>query len=89
TNMEPPLMDDVREGSFVEAGELERYYEMREFIKQLEIETTFACRHTTMPYGFTVHLPEQKDDVLRRIDEIIEEGDEYYMRLFKASIKEV
>jgi len=89
TNMEPPLLGDVREGSFVEAGEIERYYEMREFIRRLDIETTFACRHTTMPYGFTVRLPQQKADVLKRIDEIIEEGDEYYMRLFAASVKEV
>ena len=89
TKMEPPLLHDVREGSFVEAGEIERYLEMRAFIERLDIETTFACRHTTMPYGFTVRLPGQKDDLLKRLNQIIDEGDEYYMRLFRASVKEV
>lgn len=89
TKMEPPLLQDVREGAFIEAGEIERYLEMREFIRRLNIETTFTCKHSTMPYGFNVRLPEQKADVLKRLDQIIEERDEHYMRLFRASVREV
>ena len=89
THMMPPLLEDVHSGLFEEAGEIERYEEIRTFIELLDVPTVFSCRHSTMPHGFTVELPKQKESVLKRLNDIIEEGDERSMARFRASVTEV
>ena len=81
----PPLMKAIERGEFVEAGEVERYQEMRVFIEHLDIETLFESRHSTMPSGFMAKLPESKDKLLKSIDKIINEGDEQRMRQFREN----
>ena len=86
THMVPPLKKDVEQGLFVEAGEIERYEEMRTFIQHLKVRTMFLSRHTSMPMGFRALLPDQKPQVLEAIDSIIKAGDETGMRRYRDSI---
>ena len=85
----PPLMKAIERGEFVEAGEIERYEEMRAFIEHLNIKTLFMSGHSTMPYGFTANLPEYKDELISRITRIIETGNEEIMRKFRERVEEV
>ncbi|MBQ3302207.1 MAG: hypothetical protein IJH04_08720, partial [Eggerthellaceae bacterium] len=89
TCMEPPLKKLVEAGKFVEAGEIERYKELRAFIDHLDARTFFTCQHSTMPVGFSAVLPDQKKDLLASIDAVIEEGDEAGMAWFRDRVKEV
>ena len=89
SGMEPPLLQDVRKGLFVEAGEVERYIELREFIEHLEANTLFSCMHSTMPRGFTAKLPEQKEDLLAVLNEYIANANEDEMNQFRAGVREV
>ncbi|MBQ6454584.1 MAG: radical SAM protein [Eggerthellaceae bacterium] len=89
TQMVPRLLKDVQSGLFEEAGEIERYEELRTFIEHLNVHTLFSNDHSTMPYRFTVKLPDQKEHVLERLDDIIKEGDEVSMARFRASVMEV
>ena len=89
TKMEPPLKRAVERGEFVEAGEVERYEEMRAFVEHLEAPTLFASRHSSMPVGFLARLPEKKQELIEAIDKVIDEGDEEGMRRFREAVREV
>ncbi len=87
--MVPPLFHAVERGEFVEAGEIERFEEMREFIRHLDAETLFLSRHSTMPVGFAALIPEKKEELIAAITKVIDEGDEEGMRKFRESVTEV
>jgi radical SAM superfamily enzyme YgiQ (UPF0313 family) len=83
TKMEPPLLKDVREGKFVEAGEKERYRELRKLIENIDCETNIYAIHSTMPYYVYGDLPKDRDEMLKSIDHILEIGDEERMVNFR------
>ena len=87
--MKPPLAHAVERGEFVEAGEIERYEEMREFVRRLEAHTLFASRHSSMPVGFAALIPDKKEELIAAITKVIEEGDEEEMKRFRERVREV
>ena len=89
THRYPPLKDEVERGMFAEAGEVERYEEMKVFLEHLTAKTLFLSQHTSMPVGFRAVLPDQKPELLERITNIIECGDEIGMERFRASIQSI
>ena len=89
TKMVPPLKHAVERGEFVEAGEVERYEEMRAFIEHLNVKTLFLSRHSSMPVGFAALIPEKKDELIAAITKVIEEGDEEGMKRFRETVREV
>lgn len=89
TKMFPPLTSAVERGEFVEAGEIERYEEMREFIRHLEVDTLFTARHSTIPIGFAALIPSKKEELIEALTEVIEEGDEAEMMRFRVRVREV
>lgn len=84
TNMYAPLKRAVDRGEFVEAGEIERYEEMRAFVERLDASTVFAARHSTFPQGFSAVLPDQKEGLLEAISKTIAEGDEDMFRSLRT-----
>lgn len=84
TKMFAPLKKAVDRGEFVEAGEIERYEEMRAFVERVNANTVFAARHSTFPKGFTAVLPDQKQELLADISKTIEEGDEELFRSLRT-----
>ena len=89
THMMPPLAKLVEKGKFVEAGEIERFEELRAFIEHLDIETLFLSNHSTMPVGFRAKLPEGKERLLAELTRIIEQGSEEEMKRFRKTVREV
>ena len=84
-----PLKRAVDRGEFVEAGEIERYEEMRAFVERVVADTLFASRHSTFPKGFMANLPEQKDELIAAITKVIEEGDEAEMKRLRTWVPEM
>ena len=76
TKMYAPLHYAVERGEFVEAGEIERYEEMRAFVERVEADTLFAAGHSTLPKGFRAKLPDQKEELIAAITQVIENEDE-------------
>ena len=79
----------VERGEFVEAGEIERFEEMRAFVEHIEAPTLFTSRHSSMPTGYMARLPEKKRELVEAITKAIEEGDEEEMRRFREKVREV
>lgn len=89
TKMYAPLHYAVERGEFVEAGEIERYEEMRAFVERIETNTLFAAGHSTLPKGFRAALPNQKDELIAAITKVIEEGDEAEMKRLRTRVPEL
>ncbi len=89
TDIDPPLKRAVERGDFIEAGEIERFEEMRAFVEHIEAPTLFTSRHSSMPTGFMARLPEKKRELVEAITKVIEEGDEAEMRQFREKVREV
>lgn len=83
TNMEPPLLQEVRESTFVEAGEIERLHEMLTFVEHLKCHVNLAFEHSTMPYRFVGRLPDHRQQFLEAIEQTIEAADEEKLRWFR------
>lgn len=65
-----PLMQDVKDGSFVEATETERMEELAEFLRCLTIKTVFKAEHVTIPVPIRGRLPEDKERMIGQINQI-------------------
>ena len=79
----PPLLQEVREGTFVEAGEIERLHEMLTFVEHLKCHTNLSFVHSTMPYQFAGRIPEHRQQFLDAIEKTIEVADEEKLRWFR------
>lgn len=84
-----PLKQAVDRGDFVEAGEIERYEEMRAFVERLTAPTYFAARHSTLPKGFRAVLPEQKDELVAAITQVIESCEEDTLKRLRTRVPEM
>ena len=67
-----PLSLDVKKGKFQDATEEERFIEMKEFINQLKIPTIFKAEHVTIPMPIRGILPDDKEKMLKQLDDLIE-----------------
>ena len=67
-----PLSRDLREGKFTEATEQERFEELRTLIENISIPTVFKAEHVTLPAPIRGRLPEDKEDMLSYLDNLIE-----------------
>lgn len=71
-----PLMQDVKDGKFVEATEVERFEEMQEFLRSLTIPTVFKAEHVTMPSPIRGKLPEDRDRMIQELQNLIDLGED-------------
>lgn len=81
-----PLSRDVSEGKFAEATERERIEEMQEFIRCLIVPTIFRAEHVTMPVRINGRVPEDKDAMISRLQETIDENGEERLQMYRSSV---
>ncbi|MBD5280273.1 MAG: hypothetical protein HDS35_06995 [Bacteroides sp.] len=71
-----PLMQDMKDGKYEEATELERFEEMQEFLRCLTIPTVFKAEHVTMPSPIRGGLPEDHDGMIQELQNLIDLGED-------------
>ena len=71
-----PLMQDVKDGKYEEATEVERFEEMQEFLRCLTIPTVFKAEHVTMPSPIRGRLPEDRDRMILELQSLIDLGED-------------
>lgn len=71
-----PLMQDVKDGKYEEAIEVERFEEMQEFLRCLTIPTVFKAEHVTMPSPIRGRLPEDRDRMIGELQSLIDLGED-------------
>ncbi len=67
-----PLSKDMIAGKFVEATEQERFEELKAFIEALKVPTVFKAEHVTMPAPIRGRLPEDREEMIKYLDNLIE-----------------
>lgn len=71
-----PLVQDVKDGKYEEATEVERLQEMQEFLRCLTIPTVFKAEHVTMPSPIRGQLPEDRDRMIQELQSLIDLGED-------------
>lgn len=74
--LESELYYEIQKGNWQVPGEHEKYKELRILIEKLTISTTFAALGASNAFQFWGKLPQDKEIILRQIEEIIFEIDE-------------
>lgn len=82
-----PLSRRKKDGTFVEATEVERLEEMKEFINDLTIDTVFIAEHVTIPIPVRGKLPQDKAKMLTQLDREIEMAKKGQMDHFRQHIR--
>ncbi len=69
-----PLSRDVEAGKFVEATEAERFEELHEFVRMLDIPTVFKAEHVTLPESIRGILPQNKEVILAQLSRLMDDA---------------
>lgn len=81
------LFEEVQQGKFVEAGELERAQELLVLVENLEIETFFAANHVSNSVVIKGRLPKEKEKMTTALREFIEGYDENALRWRRENLR--
>lgn len=87
-----PLYQDILENRFKEPSELERIKELRTLISCLNNDIYVFARSVSSAVDFTADLPEDKERVLKKLDDIIDSftvEDEMYLQGRRSRIRSV
>ena len=84
-----PFYQDVIEGKLSEASELERTKELQTFIKHLDTKTYVESIHVTNGTSLTGNIPEDKESMIEKLQEIIDNFDEYSARHRRQNLRSV
>lgn len=84
-----PLMKDVRSGEFQEATEGERILELQEFIRCLQIPTLIDATNASIITTIYGRIPEQKQEMLDRLQAIYERYGEQGLRHVRESLRSI
>lgn len=80
------LYQEIQRGSWKESGELEKYRETRMLLECLNIPTVFAAMGASNVFQFQGSLPEEKEVLLARLDEIIGSAREDRLRAYREHL---
>lgn len=86
------LYEDVSQGRFKEASELERILEILELIKSLKNPITLYGQSVANPVNFVAKLPEQKSSLIQKLEDTIAQftdEDERSLRRYRESLRNV
>lgn len=81
-----PLMQEVKEGTFEEATEVERMEELAEFLKCLTIKTVFKAEHVTIPVPIRGCLPEDKATMIEQVERIRQMAERGQLDDFRSGV---
>ena len=81
-----PLSKDVQAGRFVEATEAERFEELGELIRRIEIPTIFKAEHVTLPVPIRGRLPEDRSRMLAQTQRLVHDAEEGKLDGFRQAV---
>ncbi|MCR5606440.1 MAG: radical SAM protein [Treponema sp.] len=81
-----PLSRDVKAGKFIEANEQERFEELKALIEAIKIPTVFKAEHVTMPAPIRGRLPENKEEIIEYLDNLIEAAKEGAFDNYRSNV---
>ncbi len=84
---ESRLYEEVRRGSWKEAGEIEKYQEIRALLEGLEIPVRFAALGASNAFRFQGQLPGDKAAVRAALDNILETVREEDLKEYRANLR--
>ena len=80
------LYKEIQRGRWVEESEIEKYKEIRVLVDQLNIPTTFAALGASNAFQLYGELPQDKDNLLRILDTIIQTANEDQLREYRTTL---
>ncbi len=83
---ESELYQEMQRGGWKEAGEIEKYREIRTLLEHLTIPTQFAAMGASNAFQFQGTLPEDKDTLTAALDRIIETVREEDLREYRVNL---
>jgi len=81
-----PLMKDVRIGEFQEATEGERILELKEFLKDLTIETLIDATNASIITAIYGQIPARKQEMIDRLQAVYDTYGEQGLRHMRDSL---
>jgi hypothetical protein len=82
-----PLMEDVKNGTFVEATEAERIEELQTFLRKLTIETTIDATNASIITPIYGQLPNDKQKMLDTLETIFRRFGEKGLRSRRENLR--
>ena len=80
------LYQEIRRGRWKEAGELEKYEEIRTLLEHLEIPAQFAMLGASNAFQLQGELPKDKGALAAALDKIIKTGREEDLRGYRENL---
>ena len=80
------LYQEIQAGNWSEAGEVEKYEELKTLVSHLDIPVTFAALGASNAYQFQGRLPEEREVLLTALDGIIRRESEDRLRSYRTTL---
>lgn len=80
------LYQEIQAGNWEEAGEVEKYEELKALISHLDIPVIFAALGASNAYQFQGRLPEEREALLSALDGIIRRESEDRLRSYRTTL---
>lgn len=80
------LYQEIQAGNWTEAGEVEKYEELKALISYLDIPVAFAALGASNAYQFQGQLPRNRESLLSALDQIIRRENEGSLRSYRTSL---
>lgn len=80
------LYQEIQAGNWTEAGEVEKYEELKTLVSHLDIPVTFAALGASNAYQFQGRLPEEREALLAALDSIIRRESEDRLRSYRTTL---
>ena len=80
------LYQEIQNGIWAEESEIEKYKEIRVLVDQLTIPTTFAALGASNAFQLYGKLPQDKKELLRTLDIIIQTANEEQLRQYRTTL---
>ncbi len=81
------LYQEIQRGNWKEAGEIEKYKEIRTLLENLEIPTQFAALGASNAFQFQGTLPEDKAALAAALDKMMETVPEEDLREYRVNLR--
>lgn len=80
------LYREIQAGNWAEAGEIEKFQELKTLVSCLDIPVTFAALGASNAYQFQGRLPEDREALLSTLDQIIRRESEDRLRSYRTAL---
>ena len=80
------LYREIQGGNWAEAGEIEKFQELKTLVSCLDIPVTFAALGASNAYQFQGRLPEDREALLFALDQIIRRESEDRLRSYRTAL---